>query len=182
MEDTPSGATVIPLRRRLLVLTVAGVLPLAVIAGLGLYALAAQQRADARRVGIELARSVATAADAQLSSSGDVLEALSTTLTLDRGDLAGFGARARRVLELQPGWAAIRLAEAGGKPLVDTRVRAGDTLPSMIGQLCRGGTHAQAGRRQPRARRAGRMALPGAGAGRARRRAPLRRHRARQAR
>ena len=132
MEDTPSGATVIPLSRRLLVLTVAGVLPLAVIAGLGLYALAAQQRADARRVGIELARSVATAADAQLSSSGDVLEALSTTLTLDRGDLAGFQERARRVLELQPGWAAIRLAEAGGKPLVDTRVRAGDTLPSMI--------------------------------------------------
>ena len=87
MEDSRSAVTVTPLRRRLLMLTAAGILPLAVIAGVGLYALAAQQRAQARRVGMELARSVATAIDAQLESSGSVLEALATTLTLDHGDL-----------------------------------------------------------------------------------------------
>jgi signal transduction histidine kinase len=36
------------------------------------------------------------------------------------------------VLELQPGWAAIQLADASGKALVDTRVGPGDPLPSMI--------------------------------------------------
>ncbi len=84
MEDSPSAVAVTPLRRRLLVLTAAGILPLAVMAGVGLYALAAQQRAAARRVGVELARSVATAIDAQLDSSGSVLAALATTLTLDQ--------------------------------------------------------------------------------------------------
>jgi signal transduction histidine kinase/ActR/RegA family two-component response regulator len=132
VEDKSSGATVTPLRRRLLVLTAAGVLPLAVIAGVELYVLAARQRAEARRVGIELARSVATAVDAQLSSSGAVLEALSTAITLDSGDLSGFRERARRVLELQPGWAAIRLADPSGKPLLDTRVAQEAPLPSMV--------------------------------------------------
>ncbi|HEY7921565.1 MAG TPA: ATP-binding protein [Vicinamibacteria bacterium] len=121
-----------PLRRRLLVLTAAGILPLAVMAGVGLYALAAQQRAAARRVGMELARSVATAVDAQLDSSGSVLEALATALTLDRGDLVGFRERARRILELQPGWAALRLADAAGSPLFDTRALPGEPLPPMI--------------------------------------------------
>jgi signal transduction histidine kinase len=125
-------STVTSLRRRLLVLAAAGVLPLALIAGVGLFVLAAQQRAQTTRVGMELARSVATAIDAQLSSSGAVLESLSTTLTLDEGDLAGFRERARRVLELQTGWAAIRLAQADGRALVDTRVLPDDPLPSML--------------------------------------------------
>jgi len=39
----------IPLRRRLFVLTATGILPLAVMAGVGLYVLAQQQRAPADR-------------------------------------------------------------------------------------------------------------------------------------
>jgi len=81
---------------------------------------------------MELARSVATAIDAQLESSGSVLEALATTLTLDHGDLVGFRERARRILELQPGWAALRLADAAGRPLVDTRGLPEEPLPPMI--------------------------------------------------
>ena len=90
MEDSRPAVTVTPLRRRLLVLTAAGILPLAVMAGVGLYGLAAQQRAEARRVGMELARSVATAVDAELQSAVSVLAALATSPTLERDDLVGF--------------------------------------------------------------------------------------------
>jgi signal transduction histidine kinase/ActR/RegA family two-component response regulator len=121
--------TGIPLRRRLFVLALAGLLPLAVAAGLGLFALARQQRAQSQSVGLELARSVATAIDTELRGSISVLEALATSRTLDDGDVAGFAERARRVVELQPNWAAIQLAEPSGRTFVDTR-HADRTSPS----------------------------------------------------
>jgi hypothetical protein len=52
--------TDVPLRRRLFVLTAAGILPLALMAGIGFYVLQRQQNVQAERVGLELARSVAT--------------------------------------------------------------------------------------------------------------------------
>ena len=121
----------IPLRRRLFVLTAAGILPLALITGAGLYLLARQQRAGAQRAGVELARSVGTAVDAELRSSIAVVETLATSLTLDRDDLAGFRDRALRTLRLQPDWAAIVLANPSGAPLVDTRFDPGAVLPSF---------------------------------------------------
>src|SRR5262245_59222989 len=99
------------------------------MAGIGLFALADQQRAQLRRVGLELARSVATAVDARLRSSAGVLEALSTSLTLDRPDLEAFRERARRVLALQPDWAGIVLTDPAGRSLVDTRQDSGAGLP-----------------------------------------------------
>jgi signal transduction histidine kinase/ActR/RegA family two-component response regulator len=121
----------IPLRRQLVLLTAAGILPLALLAGIGLYVLVREQRMQARRVGTELARSVATAVDVELRSSTSVLEALATSLTLDRQDLPGFLERARRVLALQPNWDAITLVDPSGKPLVDTRYATGEALPPV---------------------------------------------------
>jgi hypothetical protein len=71
------------------VLTAAGIMPLAVIPGVGLYALAREEGVQAQRVGLELARSVATAIHAELRSSVAVLEALSTARTLERDDRQG---------------------------------------------------------------------------------------------
>src|SRR5262245_60634184 len=99
-----------PLRRRLLLLAAVGILPMAIMSGIGLYALMRQQRAQAEHVGMEFARAVATAVDAALRSSVAVLDSLATSLALDRDDLAGFHERARRVLATQPQWAAIVLA------------------------------------------------------------------------
>jgi signal transduction histidine kinase/ActR/RegA family two-component response regulator len=120
-----------PLRRRLLALTAVAILPLAVLAGIGLYVLARQQRAESERAGIELARSVATAVDADLRSSIAVVEALATTPTLDRDDLAAFRLRAERVLTLQAHWAAIGLADGAGNSLVDTRYPPEVALPPL---------------------------------------------------
>jgi signal transduction histidine kinase/ActR/RegA family two-component response regulator len=124
-----------PLRRRLLALTAAAILPLAVLSGIGLFVLARQQRAESQRAGVELARSVATAVDADLRSSIAVVEALATTPTLDRDDLAGFRRRAERVLALQKHWAAIALADADGRQLVDTRFPPDAPLPPIADPL-----------------------------------------------
>jgi hypothetical protein len=124
--------TSIPLRRRLFVLTAAAILPLAAMAGLGLYALEQQQYVQAERVGLELARSVGNAVDAELRSSIAILETLATTPTLDRDDLVGFRERANRVISARPDWSAIVLTNPAARPLVDTRVPADLVLPDIL--------------------------------------------------
>jgi hypothetical protein len=96
-----TGTAQVPLRRRLLLLTGAAIVPLAVMSGVGLYALAQQQRVQAERVGLELARAVANAVDAELRNGISALESLATTPTLDRDDYAAFRARALRILDTQ---------------------------------------------------------------------------------
>jgi signal transduction histidine kinase/ActR/RegA family two-component response regulator len=105
----------------LFLLTAAAILPLAVLAGIGLYVLRRQQAAEAAHVGLELARSVANAVDSELGSVTAVLEALATTPTIDQGDLAGFRERALRVIKGRHDWAAIVLVDRVGNRLVDTR-------------------------------------------------------------
>src|SRR5262249_8964904 len=108
---TPLTMPTVSLRRRLFVLAAAGIVPIAAMSAIGLYLLLQQQRVQAERVGLELARALATGVDAELRSSISVLEALATTLTLDRDDLRGFRDRAERVLTTQPNWAAVMLAD-----------------------------------------------------------------------
>jgi signal transduction histidine kinase/ActR/RegA family two-component response regulator len=120
-----------PLSRRLLLLACAGIVPLAIMSGIGLYVLAQQQRTQVERVGLELARAVATAVDAELRSTVSVLEALATTFTLDNHDLPAFRERARRVLGTQIRWAAVTLTDPSGARLVDTRFGGGSELPPI---------------------------------------------------
>ena len=174
----------VPLRRRLFVLTAAGILPLAIAAGIGLLALAQHQRTQAERVGLELARSVATALDAELRSSILVLDAIATTPTLDTDDLFAFRDRARRVLDLEKDWAAIALADRSGKtarghPLRRIRRAARDRRarepPARRAR-------AAAGRGRSRAQRARGLAVRDPGAGRPPGRAALRADGTRRAR
>jgi hypothetical protein len=136
----------VPLRRRLLLLAGAGIVPLAIMAGIGLYALAHQQRVQAERVGIELARAVATAVDAELRSAISVLEALATSLTLDSGNLSGFRERALRILDTQPHWDAVVLADPSGTRLFDTRFRPGELTKDNADPITSKTSFAQEGR------------------------------------
>jgi signal transduction histidine kinase/ActR/RegA family two-component response regulator len=120
-----------PLRHRLFLLALVAILPVTAIAGLGLYALLQEQRAQVQRVGLEFARALATAVDAELGRTVAVLDSLATTPTLDRRDLSAFQARAERVLETQPHWAAVMLADLSGKRLIDTRFPAPVDLPPL---------------------------------------------------
>jgi signal transduction histidine kinase/ActR/RegA family two-component response regulator len=109
-----------------------GIVPLLVMSGIGLYALAQQQRIQAERIGLELARALATAVDAELRNSISVVQSLATSLALDGNDLLGFQERAQRVLETQPNWAAVFLADPSGQRLVDTRFRYGTVLLPIL--------------------------------------------------
>ena len=128
--DAPNRTASAPLSRRLLLLACAGIVPLAIMSGIGLYVLGQQQRAQTERVGLELARVIATAVDAELRSTVSVLDALATTFTLDGHDLPAFSERARRVLGTQRQWAAITLDDPAGARRVDTRF-GGSELPPI---------------------------------------------------
>jgi signal transduction histidine kinase/ActR/RegA family two-component response regulator len=108
--------------------------PLAIMSGIGLHVLAQQQRVQAERVGLELVRAIGTAVDAELRSTISVLESLATTFTLDGNDLSAFRERARRVLDTQPQWAGVTLADPSGARLVDTRLGAGSQIPPISGR------------------------------------------------
>ena len=110
-------------------LSAAGTLPLAVLAGAGLYALDRQYDSQAERVGLELARSVANAIDAELGRATAVVETLSTTRTLD-DDLEGFLDRAQRVVRHDQTFAGIVLATVDGTAVVDTRAVNGYAAPA----------------------------------------------------
>jgi len=110
----------IPLRRRLFLLAAAGILPMALLSGVGLVVLLNQQREQAASSGIELARAMSTAVDGELRAAGSILKSLSTSIDTDAG-LLRFEDRARSVLESQPHWHAIALYSADGRRVADSR-------------------------------------------------------------
>ena len=118
----------VPLRRRLLLLAAAGILPLVVMAAVALYALFAQQRSQAQRSTLEIARALATAADAELSRTVSVLEALATSPQLDRGDMTAFAERLRRVAALHPNWRGATISTPDGQQVVNTQYPRGERL------------------------------------------------------
>src|SRR5688572_2501130 len=110
----------IPLRRRLFLLAAAGILPMALLSGVGLVVLLKQQREQAASSGIELARAMSTAVDGELRAAASILKSLSTSIDTDAG-LLRFEDRARSVLESQPHWRAIALYSADGRRVADSR-------------------------------------------------------------
>ena len=125
---------VIPLRRRLLVLAIAGILPLAAASGLALLALVHQSREQAERSALELTRALAIGVDGELQRVFSGLEALATATPLDHGDMAGFYQRAQRVLGTQPNWLAVNLVDLQGRMTLNTSVQPGNPLPALIDQ------------------------------------------------
>ena len=67
----------VPLRRRLLLLAVAGMLPIALMSGVALVAIFYQQRAQAERAGLEISRALSIAIDAELQRSFSALKVVS---------------------------------------------------------------------------------------------------------
>jgi signal transduction histidine kinase/ActR/RegA family two-component response regulator len=136
MPSSPStrdaSARSVPLRRRLFVLAAAAIVPLAVMAAVGLAALISEERMQATRTGLELARALATAVDAELRRSVSVLELLAGAPVLDRGNIAEFNPLVQRALATRPYWMAVNLAEPGGRQLMNTQYTSGDPLPPLV--------------------------------------------------
>jgi signal transduction histidine kinase/ActR/RegA family two-component response regulator len=121
-----------PLRRRLLLLAAAGIVPLGAIAGLSLYALIEEQRAQAGRTGLEVTRALSTAVDAELRRSIAVLQSAAIGPALDSGDLARYHASMRRILETRPDWVTLTLADPSGRQLANARRPFGEALPAVV--------------------------------------------------
>jgi hypothetical protein len=119
------------LGKRLLLLAAAGILPIAAASAVAIHALVQQQQAQAERAAIEVARALATAVDAELRRSVSVLEALATSLRLDRGELREFYQEAQRVVGSKPAWLAINLADPSGKVLFNTFVPYESVAPAI---------------------------------------------------
>ena len=122
----------VPLAGRLLVLAAAGILPLAIVAGIGLLALMHQQREGAERAGIEITRALSTAVDAELQRSISVLEVLAAAPALDRGEMQRFHDVTRRVLQANPSWLTVILIDPGGRQITNARFDYGERLPGLV--------------------------------------------------
>src|SRR4051812_50182375 len=121
-----------PLRRRLFLLAAAGIVPLAVAAGIALLALAAEQKVQARRAGIEVTRALATAIDAELYRSVAALEALAQDPALDTADLKRFHEGRRRLHAGRPYLVTVTLADPAGRQLAKANQPVGTSLPTAV--------------------------------------------------
>jgi signal transduction histidine kinase/ActR/RegA family two-component response regulator len=122
----------VALRRHLFVLAVAGILPLAALAGAGLAALYEQQRDAAQKRALEITRALASAVQSELQRSVSSLNVLASSASLQRGDLAQFEATARRAVATQPQWRTVILSRPSGEPIINTRVEPGQPLPEVM--------------------------------------------------
>ena len=122
----------VPLRRRLLVLVAAGILPVAVVSGIALYVFTEKQREQAGRAGLEITRALSTAVDADLDRAIAVLEVLAAAPPLDSGDVQRFHLVMQRVLAANPEWVTVVLADPSGKPLANARLPFGANQTPLV--------------------------------------------------
>ncbi|HET9763541.1 MAG TPA: cache domain-containing protein, partial [Casimicrobiaceae bacterium] len=122
----------VPLRRRLLYLAAAGILPIALMSGLALLALFDQQRTQAARAGQEIARALSIAIDADIQSSLSALQVLANSTLLDSDDLSGFERALARTMPQQQNWRAALLLDPAGVPVVRTGNRDGGPPPHLV--------------------------------------------------
>lgn len=118
--NQPNGAKSrrsVPLRSRLLTIAMAGILPLALVAGLGMVSIVSEQKELAKQRSLEATRLAATAVEVELSRSLNVLQALSKSPLLDADDLDGFADMVRRVLPSVPSWHAVLIIDQTGQVL-----------------------------------------------------------------
>ncbi|MCI1011314.1 response regulator [Pseudomonas oryzihabitans] len=111
----PRPAHLVPLRNRLLAIAFAGIVPLALVAGLGLWLLVHHQQHEAEQRALESSRQAATTIESELHRSVTILQALAESPLLAAGDLEGFATLVERVLPLVPGWRTVLLATPDGQ-------------------------------------------------------------------
>jgi len=110
----------VPFRQRIFVVVAAAVLPLAIMSAVAVFAGYQQQRAQAERAGLDVARALAIAVDGELRRTISVLQLLDDALEVEGEDLRAFHDHAKRVRAAHPYWRSIVLFDADGKALLST--------------------------------------------------------------
>ena len=119
-------------RQRIFLVLMAAVLPLAIMSAIALYVGYQQQRDQAERAGLDVARALSIAVDGELRRTIAVLEVLDDSLTEGSDDLKAFYEKASRVRASQPGWRTIVLHDRAGNVAVDTQYPFGADAPPVI--------------------------------------------------
>jgi len=135
MRMSVKAASVFPLRRHLLMLVVAAVVPVLVFATVMVIVFGRGERASTERGLRDTTRALTLAVDREIETSMKALEALAASLHLDRDEYNTFERHAGRVLPTQPWWRAIVLTDARGEVILRTaRVGARGTRASLAGR------------------------------------------------
>ncbi|MGK9067349.1 hybrid sensor histidine kinase/response regulator [Stutzerimonas chloritidismutans] len=121
----------VSLRSRLIAIAVAGILPLALVAGLGMLSIVNEQKRLAEKRSLETTRLAATAVEVELSRSLNVLQALSQSPLLDEGNLDSFADMVRRVLPSLPSWHAMLIIDPDGRVLRRVSLHAPSTSQDL---------------------------------------------------
>ncbi len=116
--------------RRLFLLAAAGLVPIAVMSAIALFALYNQQRTQAERTALELTRALATAIDAELRRNISTLEALAAASAWTR-EPEDFRPAMEQAIRTRSNWVSLLLISTDGQQLVNTRVPRGEALPKV---------------------------------------------------
>ncbi|HEX6862143.1 MAG TPA: sensor histidine kinase [Thermoanaerobaculia bacterium] len=105
-------------------------LPVVVFGAVVVHQLSRSERAVAERRLVQSARDLALGIDREMSSTIRTLSALAASERLERGDLEGFRAEARRVAGTQPSWLNVTLLLPDGRQVMNTERPWRSPLPS----------------------------------------------------
>ncbi|MDB5960798.1 MAG: hybrid sensor histidine kinase/response regulator [Massilia sp.] len=108
------------LRQLLFLLTILGLLPIAIIGAWGIHASVARQQADLAHSIQALARALAIAVDAELDTTLQSVRVLSASHSLSEHDIPAFYQIAAAAVKGQSDWISVILTDAGGKVLFKT--------------------------------------------------------------
>src|SRR5262249_6199796 len=115
-----AAAPTSPLRRHLLLLVVAGIVPVLVYATIMVVIFGRGERWSTERGLRGTTRALTLAVDREIETSIKALETLAASLHLDTDDYNMFERHAGRVLLTQPGWRAVILTDARGAVILRT--------------------------------------------------------------
>jgi signal transduction histidine kinase len=121
-----------PFRTIALLFVALSILPLLVFSSFLVRRVVASERAASERLLLQGARLQSEAIERELSASVRALSALAQSPLLTTGDLDGFHAEARRVVETQTSWSSIVLLDATGQAVLNTRTDWGAPVPSIV--------------------------------------------------
>ncbi len=118
------------LERRVFLVAVAGMLPVALLSCALLLSSARQQKADLLRVSEDTMFALVSAVDAELKSTIATLDALAASPRLAREDFAGLREEANELLARRPGWLNVVVMDAD-RHVMNAQLPENATLPGI---------------------------------------------------
>ena len=112
-------------------LTAIGLLPLALLGAWSIHSASEYQQREQKRLMLDLARALSSAADAELDSAVAILTGLGRAPELQDGDLRAFHGVAGTLVKAQPEWLGVILNDQNGKPLLRTMAEFGAPAPPV---------------------------------------------------